>query len=412
MTRDTLSLPQARRIALAAQGFADPGSDRPPDARRLRRLVERLGVLQIDSVNVLLRAHYMPAFSRLGAYPMDQLDQLAGRKPRRLFEYWGHEASLLPVRLHPYLRWRMHLGHQWGVARWARENPDFVTWVRDEVRDKGPLTAREIEHDAPRRKDHWGWNWSEVKKALECLFWEGQVTAARRNGSFERVYDLPERSLPAEVVNAPTPERAEAHRELIRTAAVALGVATEPDLRDYYRLGSAESRVAVAELVEAGELRPVTVAGWRHPAYLHPRARVPRRIEASTLLSPFDPLIWERSRTERLFGFRYRIEIYVPASKRVYGYYVLPFLLGDRLVARVDLKADRKAGVLRVPAAWAEPDSAAEETAPALASALQRLAGFLGLEMVADPERGDLAAALRAALRSGTGPATSAPSVR
>ena len=396
--RDSLSLAQARRIALAAQGFAEPTPAGPPDVRRIRRMAERLGVLQIDSVNVLLRAQYMPVFSRLGAYPMDQLDRLAGRKPRRLFEYWGHEASLLPVRLQPHLRWRMELGHQWGVRRWARENPGFVTWVLDEVRDKGPLTAREIEHDAPRRKDHWGWNWSDVKKALESLFWEGHVTAARRNGSFERVYDLPERVLPAEVVAAPTPSRAEAHRELIRTASAALGVATETDLRDYYRVAPDESRVAVAELVEAGELREVTVEGWRQAAYLHSEAKLPRRIDAATVLCPFDPLIWERARTERLFDFRYRIEIYVPAPKRVHGYYVLPFLLGDRLVARVDLKADRKEGVLRVPAAWAEPDGPTAPRAEALAANLHQLAGFLDLETVSPPVAGDLAVPLRAAL--------------
>ena len=397
LRRESLSLAQARRIALAAQGFAEPAAAGPPDVRRLRRAAERLGVLQVDSVNVLLRAHYMPLFSRLGPYPMDQLDRLAGRAPRRLFEYWGHEASLLPVRLHPHLRWRMELGHQWGIARWASERPDFVRWVLDEVRDQGPLTAREIEHDAPRTKDHWGWNWSEVKKSLEVLFWEGKVAAARRNGSFERVYDLPERVLPGEVVNAPTPSRAEAHVELIRTAAAALGVATEPDLRDYYRLAPAESRAAVAELVEAGELQPVAVEGWRHPAYLSPGARMPRRVDAAALLSPFDPLIWERSRTERLFGFRYRIEIYVPAPKRVHGYYVLPFLLGDKVVARVDLKADRKTGVLRIPAAWAEPNGAADVPA-ALAGELRRMAGWLGLDEVAAPERGDLAGALSAAL--------------
>src|SRR6266508_4974246 len=396
--RDSLSLAQARRIALAAQGFAEPTPAGPPDVRRIRRMTERLGVLQIDSVNVLRRAQYMPVFSRLGAYPMDQLDRLAGRKPRRLFEYWGHEASLLPVRLQPHLRWRMELGHQWGVRRWARENPGFVTWVLDEVRDKGPLTAREIEHDAPRRKDHWGWNWSDVKKALESLFWEGHVTAARRNGSFERVYDLPERVLPAEVVAAPTPSRAEAHRELIRTASAALGVATETDLRDYYRVAPDESRVAVAELVEAGERREVTVEGWRQAAYLHSEAKLPRRIDAATVLCPFDPLIWERARTERLFDFRYRIEIYVPAPKRVHGYYVLPFLLGDRLVARVDLKADRKEGVLRVPAAWAEPDGPTAPRAEALAANLHQLAGFLDLETVAPPVAGDLAVPLRAAL--------------
>ncbi|MGH3738586.1 MAG: winged helix-turn-helix domain-containing protein [Micromonosporaceae bacterium] len=405
----SLSSAQARRIALAAQGFAEPAASGPVDVRRLRRLVERLGVLQVDSVNVLLRAHYMPAYSRLGAYPRDQLDRLAGVKPRRLFEYWGHEASLLPVRLHPHLRWRMELGHQWGVGRWAREHPEVIERVYAEVRDNGPMTAREIEHDAPVTKQNWGWNWSDVKKALECLFWDGRVTAARRNGSFERVYDLPERALPAEIVAAPTPSRADAHRELIRTAAQALGVATEKDLRDYYRLGAAESRQAATELVEAGELTEVSVEGWRQPGYLWPAARLPRRVDAAALISPFDPLVWERSRTERLFDFRYRIEIYVPAPKRVHGYYVLPFLRGERLAARVDLKADRKAGVLRVPAAWGEP-GADPDTADALAAELGRLAGWLGLGEVEPPQRGDLAGPLRAGLRRHA--ATSRASVR
>lgn len=398
--RDTLSLSQARRIVLAAQGFADPPPRGVPDTRHLRRVLDRLNVIQVDSVNVVVRAHYMPAFSRLGGYPRDALDRLASRPPRLLFEYWGHEASLLPVRLQPQLRWRMALGHKWGVGQWARQHPEFLRWVLDEVRDKGPLTAREIEHDAPRRKDNWGWNWSDVKKALECLFWEGRVTAARRNGSFERVYDLPERVLPADVANAPTPDRANAHRELVRIAARSLGVATETDLRDYYRLWPAETRIAVAELVEAGELVPVTVSGWRQRAYLYPAARLPRRVEAAAaLISPFDPLIWERARTERLFGFRYRIEIYVPAPKRVHGYYVLPFLLGERLAARVDLKADRKAGVLRIPAVWGEPDTPVGPTTERLAAELRRLAEWLGLDLVADPERGDLAPQLRVALR-------------
>ncbi|MGH3740261.1 MAG: winged helix-turn-helix domain-containing protein [Micromonosporaceae bacterium] len=398
--RETLSLAQARRVALAAQGFAEPRSAGSADVRRLRRTVERLGVLQVDSVNVLMRAHYMPAFSRLGSYRVADLDRLAGRSPRRLFEYWGHEASLLPVRLQPHFRWRMAQGHQWGVSRFRAERPDFVRWVLAEVREKGPMTAREIEDDAPRRKDHWGWNWSDVKKALECLFWEGEVTAARRNGSFERVYDVSERVLPAEVVNAPTPDRADAHRELIRTSAAALGVAVEGDLRDYFRLSAAGTRPAVAELVETGDLIPVTVAGWRQQAYLHRDARIPRQVRTEALISPFDPLIWERSRAERLFGFRYRIEIYVPAPKRVHGYYVLPFLSGEQLVARVDLKADRKAGVLRVPAAWVEPHSANGDTAAALAGQLRRLAEWLGLESVADPVRGDLAEPLRDALAS------------
>jgi uncharacterized protein YcaQ len=398
---ESLSPAQARRVALAAQGFADPPPSGVPNPRHLRRVLGRTGLLQIDSVNVLRRAHYLPLYSRLGPYPTTLLDRAAYRAPRELFEYWGHEASLIPVELHPVLRWRMAAAGSdaWGgMRRIAVEQPRLVAWVRDEVAAKGPLTAAEIEHDAPRETGNWGWNWSAVKRALEYLFWAGEVTAASRTSAFARCYDLPERVLPAAVLAAPTPEPAEAYRRLVSVAARALGVAAEPELRDYFRLPLAAARRAVAELTEAGELRPVTVPGWRQPAYLHAQARVPRLIRANTLVSPFDPLIWERARTERLFGFNYRIEIYVPAPRRVYGYYVLPFLRGDRFTARVDLKADRRAGVLLVPAAWAEPDVDPAETALALAGELHRLAGWLGLPAVAPPAGGDLAGPLAAAL--------------
>ncbi len=397
---DSISSAQARRIALAAQGFADPPPGGAPDRRHLRRVLGRTGLLQIDSVNVLRRAHYLPGYSRLGPYRTELLDAMTYRRPRELFEYWGHEASLLPLRLHPNLRWRMADGHAWGgVARLAREHPHLIDWVRTEVAEKGPLTAAELEADAPRRTGNWGWNWTAAKIALEWLFWRGEVLVTHRNSGFARVYDLPERILPAELLEAPTPEPAEAFRELVRVAARGLGVATEADLRDYLRLPVAGARTAVRELAEAGELVPVTVAGWRQPAYLHRDARLPRRIGAATLISPFDPVVWRRERAERLFGFTYRIEIYTPAAKRVHGYYVLPFLLGDRLVARVDLKADRAAGVLRIPAAWTEPD-APPETPAALAVELRRLAGWLGLEAVAAPERGDLAADLAKEVRA------------
>jgi uncharacterized protein len=399
---DSLSLAQARRIALAAQGFADPVPGGTPDLRHLRRVIRRVGLLQMDSVNVLMRAHYLPLYSRLGPYPTALLDRAAYRRPRELFEYWGHEASLIPVELHPALRWRMAAAHEtaWGgMRRIAEEQPELVRWVLDEVRANGPLTAAEIEHDAPRQTDNWGWNWSVVKRALEWLFWCGEVVAARRNGSFARVYDVPERVLSAAVLDAPTPEPAEAYRTLMEVAARALGVAAEVELRDYFRLPVEAARIAVADLVADGTLRPVTVQGWRQTAYLHRAARLPRWVRARTLVSPFDPLVWERGRTERLFNFAYRIEIYVPAPQRVYGYYVLPFLLGDRLVARVDLKADRKAGVLRVPAAWVEAGQDEAETAEELAAELHRLAGWLDLSGVAVPERGDLAPALGKALR-------------
>jgi hypothetical protein len=408
---ESISLAQARRIALAAQGFADPAPGGAPDVRHLRRVLRRVGLIQMDSVNVLTRAHYLPLYSRLGPYAPALLDRAAYRAPRELFEYWGHEASLVPVALHPFLRWRMARGHAWGgVSRIAQRRPGLLEWVLAEVRARGPVTAAEIEDDAPRRTDHWGWNWSDVKTALEELFYRGEVAAAGRTGTWARLYDVPERVLPPAVLAAPTPAPADAYRELVRLAAAALGVAAEPELRDYFRLKAAAVRPAVAELVEAGELVPVAVAGWAQPAYLHAAARVPRRVPAATLVSPFDPLVWERGRTERLFGFRYRIEIYVPAPQRVHGYYVLPFLLGDRLVARVDLKADRRAGVLRVPAAWAEPPPERDrrhptrgEVAAALAAELVRLAGWLGLSVVAPPERGDLAGDLGQALVSPAG---------
>ena len=401
MAPESLSLSQARRIALAAQGFTDPRPGGATDLRHLRRVLRRLHLIQMDSVNVLQRAHFMPLYSRLGPYPVDLLERAAYRKPRELFEFWGHEASLITTDLQPLFRWRMARAADfaWGsITRVMTEQPELVAWVLDEVRGRGPITAAEIEHDAPRRKDHWGWNWSVVKQALEWLFYTGQVTAAERTTSFARRYDLPERVLPAAVLDAPTPAYPDAIRALVEMSARALGVAAEPEIRDYFRLPVEGFKQAISELVDDKVLIPVGVQGWRAPAYLHNAAKIPRWVRASTLVSPFDPLIWERGRTERLFDLSYRIEIYVPAPQRLYGYYVLPFLLGDRFVARVDLKADRKAGVLEIPAAWLEPTAEQEETAVALATELHRLAGWLGLERVAAPVKGDFAGPLGAAL--------------
>jgi len=387
-------------MAVAAQGLADPRPAGTLDARRLRRLVGQVGVIQIDSVNVLTRTHYLPAFSRQGAYPRAVLEDEAWGPRPSLFEYWGHEASLLPVDTQPLLRWRMAqarsgLGLWKSFAQFARERGDYIGQVLAQIERRGPVTGGDFAPAAPRQAG-W-WEWSDGKRALEWLFWAGLITTRTRRG-FERVYDLTERVLPARIVNAPTPSDADAHRGLLRIAAQAMGVATEADLRDYFRMPVAETRARLAELVEAGELRRVAVEGWRAPAYLHPAARLPRQARASALLSPFDNLIWARERTERLFGVRVRLEIYTPAHKREHGYYVLPFLQGEAITARVDLKADRKAGVLRVQAAHLEPGADAGAVVAALAGELGAMAGWLGLDGVAVAPTGDLAPALGAAV--------------
>ncbi len=383
--RDRISLPAARRIALAAQGF---GGAKPAVTNwgRLARNLNRLGLHQIDSVNVLARAHYLPAFSRLGSYDRELLDRAAwGPKPkRRLFEYWAHEASLLPLALHPLLRWRMAEADRgeagWGnVRRFAAERRGEAEAILARIGDEGPMAASDFEHG--RSRSGW-WEWGSTKHALEFLFWAGYVTTATRRGSFERVYDLAGRVIPSAILALPTPSVADAQRELVKIAARALGVATAGDLRDYFRLKPEPARIAIEALVEDGILLPVSVGEWRQPAYLHAEARSPRRIETQALLAPFDPLIWQRARAERLFGFRYRIEIYTPADKRVHGYYVLPFLMDEALVARVDLKADRQSGRLLVRGTHFEPD-APPETRERLAAELGIMAEWLGLELEA-----------------------------
>ncbi len=391
---DSLSPTDARRIALAAQDF-DRSRPPAPGPRQVRDLVRRLGVVQIDSVNVVARTHYLPGFSRLGDYPRAALEDAAwGRKPA-LFEYWGHEASLMPVETQPLLRWRMaraRSGEMWtGLSRFGRERADYIETVLKEIERRGPVTGGDFA-TGPRGALGW-WSWSDGKRALEWLFWAGLITTRTRRG-FERVYDLTDRVLPATVRDAPTPSEADAQRELVRIAARALGIVTASDLRDYFRLPLADSRARVAELVEAGELTPVTVRGWRPPAYLWPTARRPRRIAAQALLSPFDNLIWTRDRTERLFGVRVRLEIYTPAHKRTHGYYVLPFLQDEAITARVDLKSDRKARRLLVQAAWAEPE-ATPDTPARLADELAQMARWLDLDGVTVVGPGDLAPRLR-----------------
>lgn len=403
MTRSTglgtqsLSAAEARRIALVAQGFGQP-RPRAPGRPEMIAAVRQLGLLQLDSVNVLVRSHYLPLFSRLGAYDREELDRLAARAPRTLVEYWGHEASLLPVETWPRLRWRMDEARAgrgiWsGIATFARERSAFVRRIHDEVRDRGPIAAGEVSFG--RKPSGAWWGWSEAKRALEYLFWVGDLTSAGRRG-FQRLYDLPERVLPARILRQGQLTRAEAQASLMRHAARACGVATAQDLRDYFRLPLADARERLAELVEAGDVQPVTVEGWTQQAYLARGARA-AEIRGTALLSPFDSLIWCRPRTERLFGFHYRLAFYTPRAQRSHGYYVMPVLLDDRLVARVDLKADRAGGTLRVEAGHAEHETDNARVAAALAPRLQALAGWLGLQKVKVMARTRLATALRRA---------------
>jgi len=378
-----MSLKHARRLALAAQGFNGRSPPASIQARHVTQLIERLGVVQIDSVNALVRSHYLPLFSRLGNYPQTLLDQAAwsqGRQ-RKLFEYWGHEASLLPVNLYPLMRWRMRRAAQGEgiyqqLAKFGREQQSTVARVLLAVREQGALGAGSLS-TREARAGPW-WDWSAEKLALEWLFAAGELTVSGRRG-FERLYDLPERVLPDAVLNHPDLHEDHAQRGLLLHAATALGVGTEKDLRDYFRQDPLPSRKALAELVEEGALEIVRVQGWRQPAFRLPDSKVPRKVVASALLSPFDSLVWERGRTERLFDFRYRLEIYTPAPKRVYGYYVLPFLHNERIAARVDLRAERALGRLAVHAVHEEEPGLDEEGMQALVGNLRQLADWLGL---------------------------------
>ncbi|WP_395687246.1 winged helix-turn-helix domain-containing protein [Aestuariivirga sp.] len=397
---ESLPLAEARRVALAAQGFTGSHRGARPGWKRMEAALRRLHLLQIDSVNVVTRAHYLPLYSRLGPYAQAMLDERSfGQTKRALFECWAHEASLLPLDLHPLMRWRMARarageGTYQQMNRFGRQERRYLREVLEFVIRTGPTGASDVPGGGKAEGGWWGW--SRGKLALETLFDQGLLTAATRRG-FERLYDVPERVIPADILDLPTPGEADAIRQLMALSAEALGIATEADLRDYFRLPLAESRKALAELVEEGTLVSTAVEGWTQKAYLHREARLPKRAGGQALLSPFDPLVWERSRAERLFGFRYRLEIYTPANRRIHGYYVLPFLEGERLTARVCLKADRQAGLLRVNAAHAEREADAAETARALMAELRLMAGWLGLERPVISRRGNLARALSAA---------------
>jgi uncharacterized protein len=389
-----LSIAQARRIALAAQGFTDPRPTGRVDRRHLRRVIDRMGLIQIDSVNVLVRSQELPLFARLGPHPRTLIHDASG--DGELFEYWVHEACHVPIELYPLQRWAMDEHPRWAsLRRWAAANETLVATVLERVRSDGPIVASDLAM-RERPKGTW-WDWDDGKLALEHLFRTGEVAARRRPNDFARLYDLAERVIPTDVLARPGPSGHDAKKELLVRAARHHGVGTASDLTDYHRLS--HTRALLSELVEEGRLVPVTVQGWSKPAYLHPDARVPRRVSARALLSPFDPVVWNRDRTERLFGFHYRIEIYVPAAKRRFGYYVLPFLLGDELVARVDLKADRGNRRLLVQHAFGEAGIDERHVASELAAELASMARWLGLDAgIEVMPRGDLAPALERAV--------------
>jgi uncharacterized protein YcaQ len=370
----------------------------------VRAAIHQVGLLQLDSVNVFSRSHYMPVFSRLGAYDRAILDRMAAHTAdhveRELIEYWGHEASLLTAELYPMLRWRMERAdlEAWKfVVKLAREQPQLIEDTLGLVAAQGPVRASETGQHRPARQQGQMWNWHDGKNALEYLFYAGRVATARRI-NFERLYDLPERALPREVMAAPPIDEDEAQRRLILFAAGALGVASESDLGDYFRLTRTDSKQRVAELLDAGELQVVSIDGWSMPGYALRAVTSAPPVRARALLSPFDSLIWTRDRTQRVFDFDYHIEIYTPAAKRRYGYYVLPFLLGDALVARVDLKTDRKARTLLVQGAFAESEADAALVARELAAELRLTASWLDVGSVRVASHGDLSRALAAAI--------------
>jgi uncharacterized protein YcaQ len=399
MIPDKLSLSQARRIALAAQGF-----DRPRPASRIstahvRQVIRRLGLLQIDYVNIVIPAHYQVLFSRLGPFRTSILDHLIFRR-REFTEQWAHEASIVPVESWPLLRHRMevHRVRPWGFESVMDQLPDYVEHVLREVRTRGPLTAEDLATpDGVARKIEGTWNATVPRAVLEAFFGRGLLAIADRLPNMARAYDLAERVLPAQH-HGRVVAREEAKCELLRQAARALGIATAGDLADYFRMPAADVRPNLPTLISNGDLRVVRVEGWREPVYLHREARLPGRVEARALLSPFDPVIWHRPRAARLFGFEYRFEIFTPREKRRWGTYVLPFLHGDRLVARVDLKADRPARCLQVLAAFSEDHAEPAEIAPDLATELRVLASWLGLDSVEVAKRGDLAVKLSSCL--------------
>lgn len=400
---EKLTIDQARRLALAGQGFAEPRPKGRVDRRHIRKVLHRIGLLQVDSVNVLCRSEELPIFARLG--PHDRSLVRTMEADREIFEYWAHEASMLPIGHEPLFRWKKSnalAGDDptvWGGIRNLHiDKKELVDRVYAEIECRGPIAPSQLSMKGGKKRDGWGWHWDEAKVAVENLFWTGRIMATGRTSSFEREYDLSERILPSPVASSASPSESEARKELLLIATRAHGVGTAKCLVDYHRQNLVTSRPLLAELVEDGKLQTVGVPGWTDTAYIEPSTKIPRRINARALLSPFDSLVWERTRTEQLFGFRYRIEIYVPQEKRVHGYYVLPFLLGDQLVARVDLKADRKASALLVQSSWGEVGINETEVAYELAEELRLMATWLGLERVSVQPKGDLHRSLKKAV--------------
>lgn len=397
----TISGAQARRITLAAQGFGRPHVANP-GTRQLNLTIERLGLLQIDSVNVFERSHYLPLFARLGAYDKAALDKLTFARRAKYAETWAHVASIIPLESWPLWRWAMdqrRARHESEPANWIHANRPMLDWLRSELAAKGPLPASKIEHDANKSKGSW-WGWSDVKVGLEYLFFWGEVVSAGRK-NFERIYALAEQVMPADILNAEVP-KADAIRELMRRATRSHGIGTLGDLADYYRMRNDEAKVALHELMDDGEVLPIEVREWKRggkplPAYVHRDAAFPRGIDAAALLSPFDPIVWERDRALRMFDFHYRIEIYTPPAKRIFGYYTLPLLIDDRLVGRIDLKSDRQNRVLRVQSAWREA-GAPSGFEPRIAPLLRETAAWQGLDGIEVMNRGDLAVAVAAEL--------------
>jgi len=384
---------QARRIALAAQGFSDKRPSGPVGVRHFRRVMDRMTILQLDSVNVLCRSHFLPVLARLGPFDRDKLDRYLYHS-REHFEFLGHEASLTSQELQPLLRHRARRPRPW-LERMNAERPGYIEAVYEEVAERGPVSVKELSDPGGRTGPWWGL--SKGKLALEALYVTGRLAIHERDRAFVTAYDVPERVIRPEILGRPEPDEAEACKELLVLGARSHGVGTATDIADYFRLKMPVVRPLLAQLVAEGRLEEVEVAGWKDTAYLDPEARRPRSVPGRALLSPFDPVVWFRPRAERLFDFHYRIEIYVPEPKRVYGYYVLPFLLGEELVGRVCLKADRQAGILRVRGSYAEDGVDTIRVARELAEALHEMAAWLDLGDVAVEPKGDLAPALAAA---------------